>query len=31
MAQLFPKFVDEENVMELNREVTLGELEATLK
>jgi len=31
VAQLFPQFVDQENVMDLNREVTLVELEATLK
>lgn len=31
VAQLFPRFVDQENSMELNREVTLGELETTLK
>ena len=31
VAQLFPRFVDQEDAMDLNREVTLGELEATLK
>ena len=31
VAQLFPRFVDQEDSMDLNREVTLGELEATLK
>lgn len=31
VAQLFPRFVNQENDMDLNREVTLGELEATLK
>lgn len=31
VVQLFPWFVDQENVMEMNREVTLGELEGNLK
>jgi len=31
IAQLFPKFVDHEDALELTKEVTLGELEATLK
>lgn len=31
VAQLFPRYVDQEEAMELEKEVSLGELEATLK
>lgn len=31
VAQILPWFVDQETAMELNMEVTMGELEATLK
>jgi len=31
VAQLFPQFLDQETAMDLNQEVTMGELEATLK
>lgn len=31
VAQLFPRFVDQENGMEMNREVSMGEMEANLK
>lgn len=31
VAQLFPRFVDQETAMELNMEVSMGELKATLK
>ena len=30
-AQLFPTFVDQDDALELTKEVTLGELQATLK
>lgn len=31
IAQLFPRFIDYDATLDLIREVTLGELEATLK
>jgi len=31
VAHLFPRFIEREDVMDLYREVTLGELEASLK
>lgn len=31
ITQLFPRFVDQEDALDLSREVTMGELKATLK